>query len=59
MAKYSNALVMKLLTIIDSYLKPKLLRTLVQLKFNFTLARKDTCAFTSFLHGITEYFSSN
>ena len=31
----------------------------VQLKFNFTLARKDTRAFTSFLHGITEYFSSN
>ena len=30
----------------------------VQLKFNFTLARKDTRAFASFLRGITEYFSS-
>ena len=34
------------------------IRTTVQLKFNFTLARKDTRAFTSFLRGITEYFSS-
>ena len=33
--------------------------TTVQLKFNFTHARKDTRAFTSFLRGITEYFSSN
>ena len=32
---------------------------MVQLNFNFTLARKDTCAFTSFLHLITEYFLSN
>ena len=31
----------------------------VQLKFNFTLARKDMRAFTSFLRGITEYFLSN
>ena len=30
----------------------------VQLKFNFTLARKDTRAFASFLRGITEYISS-
>ena len=30
-----------------------------QLKFNFTLARKNMGAFTNFLHGITEYFSSN
>ena len=31
---------------------------MVQLKFNFTHARKDTRAFASFLRGITEYFSS-
>ena len=33
-------------------------RYTVQLKFNFTLARKDMCAFASFLRGITEYFLS-
>ena len=30
----------------------------VQLKFNFTLERKDTRALARFLRGITEYFSS-
>ena len=31
----------------------------VQLNFNLTLAHKNTCVFTSFLCGITEYFLSN
>ena len=43
---------------LEGSIKWTFLRTTVQLKFNFTLARKDTRAFASFLHGITEYFLS-
>ena len=52
-----NSLVSSHILILVLYLETVLTYT-VQLKFNFTLARKDTRAFASFLRGITEYFLS-